>query len=220
MSMNIKQQLETKNKSLWTNTCEYIVLHHTATGEWTIKWVLRQLTVWPVSCHFVVDTNWDIYKIGQLQDRLWHAGISEWDWKKDMNKYSIGIEIIWPLPWFTNAQRKSVRELVTSLITDLKLPVNRIIRHKDIAPKRKNDVDDSFWNNEYKTFTDYQNSYISTNTPLMSDNTTQSKFKAVYEKELTPSYIPTFSTHDDPTPATIGDIKYLIEINNIRKSKK
>lgn len=51
----------------------------------------------------------------------------------------------------------------------------------------------------------------------MPDNTTQSKFKEVYEKELTSNYTPIFSTHDDPTPATIGDIKYLIEINNIRK---
>lgn len=136
-----------------------------------------------------------------------------------MNKYSIGIEIIWPLPWFTNAQRKSVRELVTSLITELKIPVKRIIRHKDISPGRKNDPDDQLWNNEFKTFSDYQNSYISTNSPLMEDNTTQSKFKSVYEKELTANYTPIFSTHDDATPATIGDIKYLIEIANIRTSK-
>lgn len=54
----------------------------------------------------------------------------------------------------------------------------------------------------------------------MPDNTTQSKFKVVYEKELTPNYTPIFSQHDDPTPATIGDIKYLIEINNIRLLKK
>ena len=53
----------------------------------------------------------------------------------------------------------------------------------------------------------------------MEDNTTQSKFKAVYEKELTAWYAPIYSTHDDPTPATIGDIKYLIEIANIRTSK-
>jgi len=63
--------------------------------------------------------------------------------------------------------------------------VKRIIRHKDIAPGRKNDVADELWNNEFKTFSDYQNSYISNNSPLMEDNTTQSKFKAVYEKELT-----------------------------------
>ena len=55
---------------------------------------------------------------------------------------------------------------------------------------------------------------------IKEDNTTQSKSKAVYEKELTPNYVPTFSIHDDPTPATIGDIKYLIEINNIRLLKK
>lgn len=54
---------------------------------------------------------------------------------------------------------------------------------------------------------------------IKEDNTTQSKFKEVYEKELTPNYTPIFSIHDDPTPATIGDIKYLIEIANIRKKK-
>jgi hypothetical protein len=54
---------------------------------------------------------------------------------------------------------------------------------------------------------------------IEEDNTTQSKFKEVYEKELTPNYTPRFSTHDDPTPATIGDIKYLIEIANIREKK-
>ena len=97
--------------------------------------------------------------------------------------------------------------------------MKRIIRHKDISPGRKNDPDDQLWNNEFKTFSDYQNSYISTNSPLMEDNTTQSKFKSVYEKELTANYTPIFSTHDDATPATIGDIKYLIEIANIRTSK-
>lgn len=217
--MNIKQHLTTKNVTKGRNTCEYICLHHTASAEGTIKWVLRQLTVWPVSAHFVIDTNWDIYKIGELTQIQWHAWASTWDGKKDMNKYSIGIEIIWPLPWFTNAQRKSVRELVASLITELKIPVKRIIRHKDISHGRKNDPDDQLWNNEFKTFSDYQNSYISTNSPLMEDNTTQSKFKSVYEKELTANYTPIFSTHDDPTPATIGDIKYLIEIANIRTSK-
>jgi len=56
-----------------------------------------------------------------------------------------------------------------------------------------------------------------TSSELPTDNTTQSKFKAIYEKELTSNYTPIFSAHDDPTPATIGDIKYLIEISNIRK---
>lgn len=56
-----------------------------------------------------------------------------------------------------------------------------------------------------------------TSSELPTDNTTQSKFKAIYEKERPTNYTPIFSEHDDPTPATIGDIKYLLEIANIRK---
>lgn len=206
----IKETLQTKNKSAGKNTCEYIVLHHTATKEGTIKWVLRQLTVWPVSCHFVVDTNGDIYKIWELTDILWHAGVSEWKGKENMNQYSIGIEIIWPLPWFTNAQRESVKKLVSKLIKDLNLPVDRIIRHKDIAPGRKTDIDDSFWSDLYKTFTDYQKSYM--------DKT--SKFKEVFENEKLKDYKQIFSSLEDSEPATIWDIKYLIEIYNIRHEHK
>ena len=51
----------------------------------------------------------------------------------------------------------------------------------------------------------------------MEDNTTQSKFYGVYEKERPTNYTPIFSEHDDATPATVGDIKYLLEIANIRK---
>jgi len=52
---------------------------------------------------------------------------------------------------------------------------------------------------------------------LLTDNTTQSKFYGVYEKERPTNYTPIFSEHDDPTPSTVGDIKYLLEIANIRK---
>ena len=56
-----------------------------------------------------------------------------------------------------------------------------------------------------------------TSSDLATDNTTQSKFKAVYEKERPTNYTPIFSQLDDATPATVGDIKYLLEIANIRK---
>jgi len=56
-----------------------------------------------------------------------------------------------------------------------------------------------------------------TSSELPIDNTTQSKFYGVYEKERPTNYTPIFSEHDDATPATVGDIKYLLEIANIRK---
>ena len=214
----IKEALQTKNKSPWKNTCEYIVLHHTATKEGTIKWVLRQLTVGPVSCHFVVDTNGDIYKIGELTDILWHAGVSEWKGKENMNKYSVGIEVIWPLPGFTNAQRKSVQDLVSYLLKELKLTPDKLIRHKDIAPGRKTDIDDSFWRDAgHASWEEYQNTFI------QKPNTMASKFKEVYDRELQEYKDKTgkvkpqkFSDLSGDQPATIEDVKYLIEIANLR----
>jgi len=47
--------------------------------------------------------------------------------------------------------------------------------------------------------------------------TMASKFKAIFEKEVTE---PIFTIHWDNTPATIADIKYLIEIGLARATKK
>ena len=101
--------------------------------------------------------------------------------------------------------------------------LQNILRHAHIAPGRKTDIAPSFYNGSNtdtleKDLVKFQ-SYIATLlTPtLMEDNTTHSKFYGVYEKEKSQDYTPIFSTHDDPTPATIGDIKYLLEIANIRK---
>lgn len=148
-------------RSSGINSCEFIVLHHTGTQEGTIKWVLDWLyrRADYASCHFVIDEIGNAYKIGNPTDILWHAGESTWNWKKDLNKYSIGIEIIWPLKngGFTDAQRHTALYLIQHLMAVYKIPKWNVIRHKDIAPKRKTDVADSFWNNKYKTYAEYVN---------------------------------------------------------------
>lgn len=166
--MEYKALLDTKNKSPWRNLRNYIILHHTATKEGSIQGVLKTLTVSTgdkaVSCHYVVDTNGDVYKIGQDSDILWHAGISSWENKNHMNLYSIGIEIIWPLSngGFTDEQRKSVKELCLILMAKYKIPQKNVIRHKDVSPGRKVDVADTFWNGQFATFQDYQKSLVET----------------------------------------------------------
>lgn len=137
-----------KNKSAWVNTREFIILHHTATWKGTINGNIKVLlgeTGRKVSCHFLIDTNWDSYKLGDPTDILWHAWQSEWKWKKDLNKYSVGIEVIWPLPWFTDEERHTVLWLVQHLMAVLTIPKENVIRHKDIAPGRKNDIWDEFF---------------------------------------------------------------------------
>lgn len=133
----------------WVNTCEYIVLHHTWTGEWSekgvIDWLYKRNDY--ASCHFLISTNGDAFKFGDPKDILWHAGESSWKWKKDMNKYSVGIEVIWPLMngGFTSEEKLTLRKLVQHLMFALNIPKENVIRHKDIAPGRKIDPLDSLF---------------------------------------------------------------------------
>ena len=87
--------------------------------------------------------------------------------------------------------------------------LQNILRHAHIEKEKKTDIAPSFYNGSStdtleKDLVKFQ-SYIATLlTPtLPEDNTTQSKFKAIYEKERPTNYTPIFSQLDDPTPATV-----------------
>ena len=152
-----KATLQTGNKTPGKNTKEFVVVHHTGTGEGTIRGVLDQLTN-VLSCHFVIDTDGSAYKIGSPDDILWHAGVSSWKGRTDMNRYALGIEIIGPLAdgGFTDAQRKTAKDLIQHLMAVFAIPSQNIIRHKDVAPNRKWDVSDTFWDGQYPDFASYQ----------------------------------------------------------------
>ena len=201
--------------SPWVNTCEYILVHHTATGSGTIKWVLdglfRRLDY--ASVQYTIDENGDIYKIGNDTDILWHAGKSSWDGKSDLNKYSIGIEVLGPLAdgGFTDAQRESLKILILDLMKTHKIGIDWVIRHKDIAPKRKPDIADTLWNKSFSSWEEYKKSFL--NPPL-----TMWKFKQILDKEF-PSFSKLFDDYNDSETITAGDAKALIAIG-IAKAKK
>lgn len=151
MYMNYKQIFPTPKESTpGKNTCTYIVLHHTGTKEGTIKGVLDGLNKRDdfASCHYCVDTNGDIYKMGNDTDILWHAGVSSWKGVSDLNNYSIGIETIGPMSngGFMDAQRQAAADLIRHLCATHGIGVENVLRHKDIAPTRKVDIADTFWN--------------------------------------------------------------------------
>jgi len=157
--VSINRTFTTRNVTPGLNTKEYIVIHHTGTGRWSLEGIIRRFQTWPVSCHYTIDEHGIIAQCNTDHDILWHAGTSSWDGKQGLNRFSIGIELIWPLPWFTDIQRRRLRELVVHLLRTYNLDATRLIRHKDISPGRKVDVDDSLWNGQYQSRTHYQHSY-------------------------------------------------------------
>ena len=98
-----------------------------------------------VSAHYMVDRDGKIYQLVNDQKRAWHAGKGELHGvPTDVNGRSIGIEIVndgsGKTP-FTDAQYKSLTQLVGYLKQEYKVPMNNILGHKDVAvPKgRKGD---------------------------------------------------------------------------------
>lgn len=75
---------------------EYIIIHFTAncSTHKTIQafWNI----VRPVSAHYIVSANGTIVQMVDESKRAWHAGTSRWHGNRQMNTYSIGIEITNP----------------------------------------------------------------------------------------------------------------------------
>lgn len=160
MNSKITNQYPTPSEhTRGVNTCEYIIHHHTGTKEGTTKGVLDGLNKRAdyASCHYLINELWEVYKMWNDTDILWHAGTSSWAGKTNLNNYSIGIEIIGPLSdgGFTDIQREKFAELVKDLCKIHNIPKENILRHKDISPGRKVDVADTFWNRDFKNYRAY-----------------------------------------------------------------
>jgi N-acetyl-anhydromuramyl-L-alanine amidase AmpD len=182
--MTYAKTYRTIKKSWGTNAKEYILLHHT--GSTAPAENNARFLAWnPIqaSCHYVVGELGEIFKIGKDDDILWHAGKSSWDGKTNLNKCSIGIEINSDGSKFTDIQRASVKELIKDLMKKYNIPAKNVIRHRDASPDRKWDVGNNFWNNEYKSYSDYQKS-LEIIPPSMTETETLAKMLWVAADEF------------------------------------
>ena len=102
-----------------------------------------------VSSHFVINQSGKIYRLVQDNQTAWHAGKSCWGKYKNLNKNSIGIELVNKGHKFgyTSFKKKQLLSLVTlckSLIKKYKIKRCNIVGHSDVAPLRKMDPGEKF----------------------------------------------------------------------------
>lgn len=126
-----------------------IIIHYT--GMRSADDALQRLCdpVAKVSAHYVIDEEGCVYQLVEDSQRAWHAGLSYWRGKEQLNDMSIGIELVNPghefgYRPFPNAQIKSLIALCTQLIARHPIKQHHIIGHSDIAPKRKEDPGEFF----------------------------------------------------------------------------
>jgi N-acetylmuramoyl-L-alanine amidase len=102
-----------------------------------------------VSSHFLINKKGNIYNLVNLKNRSWHAGLSYWKNIKDINSYSIGIEMDYSGTdsnnnKFSNLQIKSLEKLLIYVKRKYKIKSNSILGHSDISPYRKKDPGEKF----------------------------------------------------------------------------
>lgn len=125
-------KLPTTKKSKWINTCEYIIIHHTAWGSYLSN--IKYLSSWTAqaSVQFVIWPSEECCKIWDPRDVLRHAWTSErWD-KTGMNKYSIWIEVVGF--WMYNIKQLiRLTDLVEYLMYHYNIHKENVLRHCDLT---------------------------------------------------------------------------------------
>lgn len=128
---------------------DMIVLHYT--GMQSAEAAIARLCdpAAKVSSHYVVDEQGQVTRLVPDEKRAWHAGVSNWMGKNDLNGCSIGIEIAngghdFGSPAYPQRQILSVIGLCRDLMERHGIPAKRVLGHSDIAPSRKEDPGEWF----------------------------------------------------------------------------
>ena len=131
------------------NSIKVIVIHYT--GMQSERESIARLCnpKSKVSSHFLIGQSGKIYRMIQDDRVAWHAGKSCWGKYKNLNKNSIGIELVNKGHRFgyTNFRKKQIFSLIKicrSLIKKYKIKKNNVVGHSDIAPLRKIDPGEKF----------------------------------------------------------------------------
>jgi N-acetylmuramoyl-L-alanine amidase len=127
------------------NEIDTIVIHHTnlPSLENSIERLCNIEA--QVSSHYIISNDGEIYQLVDDLNKAWHAGISYWRGKENLNNFSIGIELdnIGTAP-FPEKQMQSLMALCLDLQSKFSIDPFKIIAHYDIAPDRKDDPNHYF----------------------------------------------------------------------------
>lgn len=128
---------------------DVIVIHYTAMPS--ARASIQRLCdpSFSVSCHYLIDEDGRLYYLVEERYRAWHAGESEWKGRKNVNNFSMGIELqnigyiedYEKITWqeYKKEQMKTLVELIKDLCSRHPIRRENIVGHKDIAPLRKSD---------------------------------------------------------------------------------
>ncbi len=112
----------------------------------------EEITDLQVSSHLFLDREGQLIQFVDLNQKAWHAGVSEFEGLKECNDFSIGIELEGTdTEPYSDKQYLSLINITNCLMENYPgISTERIVGHSDIAPSRKTDPGESFDWSRYK----------------------------------------------------------------------
>ena len=90
------EYVKTAKRSGKRKATPYLVIHYTASMNYKSDVATLSTGAPKASAHLVIGREGEVVQIGDIDDILWHAGVSRWDGIEGLNSHSIGIEVTCP----------------------------------------------------------------------------------------------------------------------------
>ena len=128
---------------------KFVIIHYTGMQS-EIESIKRLKNPrYKVSCHYLINRKGEITRMVKEKHIAWHAGKSKWKKFMNLNKYSIGIELVnkgheYGYQSFSTKQINSLIVLCKNLKKKYSIQKENFLGHSDVAPLRKNDPGEKF----------------------------------------------------------------------------
>ena len=150
MAYPFKQKVPTTKKTPGLNVCTWIVIHHTAWGTFESNMRYLSQGTAKASVHFVIGKEWEVWKIWDPKDILWHAG----NWTRwgceNVNYKFLWIEVVGNGEYNIH-QFLALTDLVEYLMGNFPIDRDNIVRHQDVTQDRAITKKRELWDGKRKT---------------------------------------------------------------------
>ena len=137
------------NKRRDMGLLDAIIIHYTGmqNAESALNYLCNKKS--KVSSHYFINEEGQIFQLVDDYNIAWHAGVSKWLKRKNLNDTSIGIELVNPghkygYKVFSEKQYQSLEKLIKLLFSKYNIKKDWVLGHSDIAPSRKLDPGENF----------------------------------------------------------------------------
>ena len=128
---------------------KFVIIHYTGMQSEVESFKRLMDPQYKVSSHYLINRKGEIIQMVKEKNIAWHAGKSRWKKFKNLNNYSIGIELVnkghqFGYQNFSRQQISSLIKLCTKLKKKYLIKKENFLGHSDIAPLRKADPGEKF----------------------------------------------------------------------------